>query len=348
MNSDYIIVQDELNNLSNELYDYVDRLGVAIATINASNNTEVGHEAIYEYVDYVPSNESATVDDFKNKVNDIYGYLNSIIYKKFKSFGPITNRTSEFKSSELNKLKDMIVNGKLVPVDKVDPSKALSFNNKLAAFYGTGNSLVSGPNDLISFINSLIDRTHRSSSYSKGINKVFNSINTSDAELNVPKIGGYLDIRSKLSNAKSMVSRKQTITDYRLSTIVNWFSSTVDMLSVTNTAKQGIKVHTDKYSVDTDKKIGVPSNSSTLKLIDTGLQLNSKLDSIHKSMSFTIKILTRDNTISLIKVDNNKHRFLLARFTESITRSLLTLYTNLISVDTLIISYIKLTYTSAK
>jgi hypothetical protein len=179
---------------------------------------------------------------------------------------------------------------------------------------------------------------------------MYKKLSEPTAELNVPKLNGLANIKKTLTGVSPTVTRKIKITDFRLSIFNKYFSNNVEIVFVSNSVKRGIRVHTDTYTINTDRKIGTPSNKATIKLIDDTIKQTSKLDNVFKSLSFIIKMLTRDNTLQLmgsVSGENKTHRFLIAKYSESITGALINLYRDIHNSDKIIIDYIRLTYRKA-
>jgi hypothetical protein len=351
-NTDYILVQEELRDLEREIDTDLDRLSLAITT--AEQDIDVSNESINiisDYIDYDIANEADDIGEFKDRVGRLYTELSGFIFKRFKKFSPLVDRSSDFKSKELEKLINEINSGVLVPDETINENAAERFNNKLAVFYASGYGLTSGCSDLITYIENISYLPNKSGKYMNGLDLMYKSLNSPEQTLNVPRLNGLLNVKKTLNGISETVVRKYKITDFRLSIVNKWFSSQVELAIVSNSTKRGIRVHVDTFSVNTkNKRIGLPNNSQTIKLLETGLRLKNNLKNAHKSISFNLKKMTRDNTIQLVKSaggSDNTHRFLIAKFTEAVTKANINMYKDLVSADAIIIAYVKLTYRKA-
>lgn len=350
---DAIMAEDDMNSIILTTEDAYDDLNLAITTAMAMDKDELSSESldiINNYTGLDISTEANVVNEFKNKLNALYRSLNGYVYKQFKGFSALTDITSEYRTNELIKLKNMIAKGELIPVDKVDMNKAKSLNNRLAPFYASGYSLKSNASDLNSYITGMFSLTSRTGKYLNGLYNMFEKLSTSEPELNVPKLNGLLNVKKGLTGLTSTVDRKRTITDFRLSILYKFISSDVKVLFVSNSTKRGIRVHIDKYTINTDRPIGKANNNITLALLDTAIKNASNLKNVHNGLSFNIKKLTRDNTLQLISSvtgEGARHRFLVAKYAETVSKSLINLYIDCVNSDRLVIDYIRLTYRKA-
>lgn len=349
---------DAVNQIEASIEEAYDKLSVAITTAEVLENATVNgvmsnenFKIITTMVDYDLSTEDNPLATFKTNLNALYKNLNGYIFKQFKGFSPIVNKAKEYNIAGLSKLKDDIKSGKLVPKTKVDQDKVKSLNSKLGPFYASGYSLVKGCGDLTTFMNGMVSISDKKGKYMKGLYNMFTKLNAPTPELNIPMLSGLLNTKKKLIGLKDTVSRKQMITDFRLSIITNYIASNVVILFVSNSTKRGIRVHTDMYTINTDKVIGTADTASTIKMLDNAISIGGKLDTIYSGIKLNIKFLTRDNTLQLISSitgENATHRFLVAKYSEAVTKSLISLYSNIINSDKLVMDYIRLTYEKQK
>lgn len=349
---DYIVAQEELHQLDSDMEKTFNRWSMAITTVD--NGDELSAESIdiiSNYIGYDIATEADDLGEFKARVNVLYNELGNFIFKRFKKFSPLASRSASFKAGELAKLRDQISSGILVPDDTINPGAMVSFNSKLAVFYASGYGLTTGCSDLSTYIENIMFLPNKSGKYMNGIDEMYKQLNSSEQTLNVPRLSGLLNVKKQLKGLTETVTRKQKISDFRMSIINKWFSSNVELSIVSNSTKRGIRVHVDSFTVNTaNNKIGLPNNSQTLKLLELGLRLKGNLDSAHKAISFNIKKMTRDNTIQLVKSaggEDSTHRFLVAKYSEAMTKANINMYKDLVNIDSIIISYIKLTYKKA-
>lgn len=80
---------------------------------------------ILDMTGYEISNESNDVVIFKQKVDTLYTDINGMIFKKL---SVLTNKTNNFKTNELIKLKEDIASNILIPNDNIDVEKMKSVN----------------------------------------------------------------------------------------------------------------------------------------------------------------------------------------------------------------------------
>ena len=348
---------DMMNDLQNDMNTAHDKIGVAITTatvMEGPHDDTISNESfnnITTILDYQVSNEDNVINTFKNNLNELYHGLNGYIFKQFKSFSGIANKSKNYNMVTLAKLKEDIKSGKLVPKSKIDQDKVKSFNSKLGPFYASGYSLSKSSSDLTTFISGMVSLSDRKGKYMKGLSNMFGKLNAPTPELNIPMTSGILNTKKKLVGLQDTVSRKQTLTDFRLSIITNYISSNVSILFISNSSKRGIRVHTDNFTIDTNKTIGVANNAATLKMLDNSMAIGNKLDNVYAGIKLNIKFMTRDNTLQLISSitgENATHRFLVAKYSEAVTRSMINLYTNIVNSDKLVMDYIRLTYETKK
>ena len=357
-NLEYIDNADSMNIVSGKIDEAYRNMNITTTTAETMGQvmldgkiSDDGAKVISGMIGYELSTEDNALAVFKERLNSLYKGLNGYIFKQFKAFAPLANQTKNYHVAELTKLRDAIKSGKLVPKTTIDQTKIKGLNSKLGPFYASGYSLAKGGGDLISFVNGMIDLSNKKGKYMKGISNMFDKLNAPTTELNIPMLSGLLNTKKKLNGLVDTVSRKQTITDFRLSIITNWISSNVSILFVSNSSKRGIRVHTDNYTINTDHKIGLAKNVATLKLLDQAISTGNKLDNIYSGIKLNIKFLTRDNTLQLISSitgEHATHRFLVAKYSEAATKSMINLYQNIINSDKLVMDYIRLTYETKK
>jgi len=351
-NIDYILAQEELHQLDSDMEETFNRLSLAITT--GEHNDELSAESIEivsNYIGYDISTEADDMKEFKTRVGTLYTELGNFIFKRFKKFAPMAERSAEYKSKELAKLRDDITEGVLVPDDTINEGAMVKFNSKLAVFYASGYGLKTGCSDLSTYVENIMFLPNKSGKYMNGIKEMYKQLNSVEQSLNIPRLSGLLNVKKKLNGMSETVTRKQKISDFRMSIVSKWFASNVELVMVTNSPKRGIRVHTDTFTVKTqNNKVGLANNSQTLKLLELGLRLKGNLASAHKAISFNIKIMTRDNTVQLVKSaagEGSTHRFLVAKFSEVVTKANINMYKDLMNIDSIIIAYIRLTYKKA-
>lgn len=345
---DEVLAFEEYVDLKKQIDEGFDKISISIATAIALEEANPNLDIISEFIDYDIATESIDTDVFKTKLNSFFTDLNGLVFRMFKRFSPMTDRSKSYKVAKLQQLKKDIESGKLVPKTAADKISGSGINNKLAVFYASGYSLARGSSDLVKFINGLMALTGKTSIYMNGLLNTYNKLSTMDETRGIAKLSGLLNVKQDLHGINPMVNRKVTITDIRMSIPDKWFSSGINLVMLTNTSKRGIKLHTDGYSFDSNKQIGPASNKDTIALLDTGIEIGNNLSSVYGGISFFVRKLVTSNTMQLLLSiagsENKNRRFLLAKYSESVSRSLINLYTDIYTIDILIISYINATY----
>ena len=347
--SDYIIAEEELAIANKEIDDLLLKLSMGNVTEYSAEENNL--ETISNFIDYDISLESDDYAMFKARVDGVLDSLNQIIFARFKALSPLVNRTSEYKLNELNELKRKITNGELIPNPVLDPKKIEVLNRKLAVFYSSGYNIENNCTQLIDFMDHIVMLSNRSGKYLMGLQDMYDKLNA-DGEQNIPKLSGLLNVKNSLGGLVSTVNRKYNITDFRLSIVNNWFTSRAELFMITYSSRKGrgIKTTTEMYDVSLHRDVKKVNNNDTLRLVEYGIKHQGKLVAIHKSLSFAVKVFVRDNTMQLIKSANGAnsvHRFLVARYSEGVIKSLINLYRNIMSYDSIIIAYINATYKQA-
>lgn len=348
-NSEFIVAQEELDFEYNQIFNTLDRIGLAINTDVSMEKFNENIETVADFIDYDVSLEDDDVKVFRNKVGEIYDSLNSLLIMKFKTLSPLINKTSKYKTNELISKLEMIKNGQLVKNENISKERIDAFNRKLAVFYSAGYNLESGPSHLITYMENIANLAVRSGKYLNSLGETFKKINTPEQELNIPKLSGMLNVKNQMNGLQENVNRKVRLTDFRLSIIGDWFTSNVLMVMISYSSRKGrgYRVHTDTFNVNFKKDIKKTSTSDTIKLLEFGIRHANRLEGINKSLGFAIKGLARDNTVQLLKSAGGAgttHRFLAAKYSEAIIRSLIVLYRNICSFDNIILAYVNLMY----
>lgn len=347
--SDYIIAEEELATANKEIDDLLLKLSMGNVTEYSAEENNL--ETISEFIDYDISLEADDYTMFKARVDGVLGSLNQIIFARFKALSPLVNRTSEYKLNELIELKRKINAGELIPNPVLNPNKIEVLNRKLAVFYSSGYNIENNCTQLIDFMDHIVTLSNRSGKYLMSLQDMYDRLNV-DGGQNVPKLSGLLNVKNSLGGLVSTVNRKYNITDFRLSIVNNWFTSRAELFMITYSSRKGrgIKTTTEIYNVSLQRNVKKANNNDTLKLIDYGIKHQGRLVNVHKSLSFAVKLFVRDNTMQLIRSAsgaNSTHRFLVARYSEGVIRSLINLYRNIMSYDSIIIAYINATYKQA-
>lgn len=347
--SDYIIAEEELATANKEIDDLLLKLSMGNVTEYSAEENNL--ETISNFIDYDISLEADDYTMFKARVDGVLGSINQIIFARFKALSPLVNRTSEYKLNELIELKRKINNGELIPNPVLNPNKIEVLNRKLAVFYSSGYNIENNCTQLIDFMDHIVTLSNRSGKYLMGLQDMYDRLNA-DGGQNVPKLSGLLNVKNSLGGLVSTVNRKYNVTDFRLSIVNNWFTSRAELFMITYSSRKGrgIKTTTEMYNVSLQRNVKKVNNNDTLKLIDYGIKHQGKLVNVHKSLSFAVKLFVRDNTMQLIRSAsgaNSTHRFLVARYSEGVIRSLINLYRNIMSYDSIIIAYINATYKQA-
>lgn len=347
--SDYIIAEEELATANKEIDDLLLKLSMGNVTEYSAEENNL--ETISEFIDYDISLEADDYTMFKARVDGVLGSLNQIIFARFKALSPLVNRTSEYKLNELIELKRKINAGELIPNPVLNPNKIEVLNKKLAVFYSSGYNIENNCTQLIDFMDHIVTLSNRSGKYLMGLQDMYDRLNA-DGGQNVPKLSGLLNVKNSLGGLVSTVNRKYNVTDFRLSIVNNWFTSRAELFMITYSSRKGrgIKTTTEMYNVSLQRNVKKVNNNDTLKLIDYSIKHQGKLVNVHKSLSFAVKLFVRDNTMQLIRSAsgaNSTHRFLVARYSEGVIRSLINLYRNIMSYDSIIIAYINATYKQA-
>ncbi len=347
--SDYIIAEEELATANKEIDDLL--LKLSMGNVTEYSVEENNLETISNFIDYDISLEADDYTMFKARVDGVLGSLNQIIFARFKALSPLVNRTSEYKLNELIELKRKINAGELIPNPVLNPNKIEVLNRKLAVFYSSGYNIENNCTQLIDFMDHIVTLSNRSGKYLMGLQDMYDRLNA-DGGQNVPKLSGLLNVKNSLGGLVSTVNRKYNVTDFRLSIVNNWFTSRAELFMITYSSRKGrgIKTTTEMYNVSLQRNVKKVNNNDTLKLIDYGIKHQGKLVNVHKSLSFAVKLFVRDNTMQLIRSAsgaNSTHRFLVARYSEGVIRSLINLYRNIMSYDSIIIADINATYKQA-
>ena len=347
--SDYIIAEEELATANKEIDDLLLKLSMGNVTEYSAEENNL--ETISNFIDYDISLEADDYTMFKARVDGVLGSLNQIIFARFKALSPLVNRTSEYKLNELIELKRKINAGELIPNPVLNPNKIEVLNRKLAVFYSSGYNIENNCTQLIDFMDHIVTLSNRSGKYLMSLQDMYDRLNV-DGGQNVPKLSGLLNVKNSLGGLVSTVNRKYNVTDFRLSIVNNWFTSRAELFMITYSSRKGrgIKTTTEIYNVSLQRNVKKVNNNDTLKLIDYGIKHQGRLVNVHKSLSFAVKLFVRDNTMQLIRSAsgaNSTHRFLVARYSEGVIRSLINLYRNIMSYDSIIIAYINATYKQA-
>lgn len=347
--SDYIVAEEELALANKEIDDLL--LKLSIGNVTEYSVEENNMDLVSNFIDYDISLENDDYSMFKERVSGVLDSLNQIIFARFKSLSPLVNRTAEYKLKELSELKRKITAGELIPNPDISKSKIDTLNKKLAVFYSSGYNIENNCSQLIDYMNHIVMLTNRSGKYLMGLQDMYDKLNA-DGEQNIPKLSGLLNVKNSLGGLVSVVNRKYNITDFRLSIINNWFTSRAELFMITYSSRKGrgIKTTTEMYDVSLHRDIKKVNNNDTLRLVDYGIKHQGKLVNIHKSLSFAVKVFVRDNTMQLIKSasgNNSVHRFLVARYSEGVIKSLINLYRNTMAYDSIIIAYVNATYKQA-
>ncbi len=347
--SDYIIAEEELATANKEIDDLLLKLSMGNVTEYSAEENNL--ETISNFIDYDISLEADDYTMFKARVDGVLGSLNQIIFARFKALSPLVNRTSEYKLNELIELKRKINAGELIPNPVLNPNKIEVLNRKLAVFYSSGYNIENNCTQLIDFMDHIVTLSNRSGKYLMSLQDMYDRLNV-DGGQNVPKLSGLLNVKNSLGGLVSTVNRKYNVTDFRLSIVNNWFTSRAELFMITYSSRKGrgIKTTTEIYNVSLQRNVKKANNNDTLKLIDYGIKHQGRLVNVHKSLSFAVKLFVRDNTMQLIRSAsgaNSTHRFLVARYSEGVIRSLINLYRNIMSYDSIIIAYINATYKQA-
>jgi len=348
---DYMLANEELNMLNLDIQDKINKIDISITTSELISR-DISNESaslVMEMVDYEVSTEANVnvVETFKKNLSTLYNDLNKYIFKQFKSFAPLVKLTTQYKRAELENLKKQIEDGTLVPKKSVDQKKLKVLNNKLGVFYASGYSLKKNANDLATFIDGMYAITNKSGRYISGLIMMYNKLSANSVNLDIPKLNGVLNVKKSLNGLSDTAERKIKITDFRLSIINKYISSNVNILFVANAPKRGIRVYVEPYKVNLNQSITPPDTKSAIKLLDSVIKNSNTLNNVHKNLGFNIKMLTRDNTLQLISSisgENKSHRFLIAKYSESVTMSLINLYNDILATDKLVIDYINTTF----
>jgi len=333
---------EEEREVINNINQALEKLDLAITTAGHSEALTVESAAIIsDYIDYEISVEDVNaMDEYKNRLKALYNNLNGYIFKQFKSFSPLIDLTNDYKIKELENLKTALSSGKLVPKKLVTDKDAARLNAKLGPFYATGYSFKSGPADMVTYIKGILAIGNRSGKYFKGLQSMYEALST-DKE--IPKLNGITNIARSLTGVTNIANRKYKITDFRLSILTSWLGGNANLLFVSKNSKGAFKVYTDTYVVNSYPKVGVATTDQIIKLIDAGIQLKKELAVAHKELGFIIKKFSRDNSIALLDsgANDNSRQFLLANFTKSVVKVLITTYVNLATMDNIIELYVK-------
>ncbi len=347
--SDYVVAEEELAEANKEIDDLLLKLSMGNVTEYSAEESNL--DLIGNFIDYDVSLESDDYTMFKARVDQVLGSINQIIFAKFKALSPLVNLTSGYRLNELNELKRKIVARELIPNPVLDPKKIEVLNRKLAVFYSSGYNIENNCSQLIDYMDNIVRLSNRSGKYLMGLQDMYDKLNM-PGEQNIPKLSGILNVKSSLGGLVSTVNRKYNITDFRLSIINNWFTSRAELFMITYNSRKGrgIKTGTEVYNVSLHKEVKKVGEAETLRFLEYGIKHQGKLIPIHKTLSFAVKLFVRDNTMQLLKSvsgNNSAHRFLVARYSEGVIRSLINLYRNVMSFDSIIIAYITATYKQA-
>jgi len=346
---EHLATKDELVQTEIALEESLSQLDIMLS-LSLDVGNETLSDSVLDMTGFVVSTEAAEDDAkiYEAKLDKLYKDVNNYIFRLFKKFNPLVAKSNTFKTSLLEKAIEDIEKGRLVPKDKPDQSKMDTLNNKLAPFYATGYKLENGCADLTTYITNIVDLTNRSGRYIKGLMDLGEKLKTSDVG-KIPKLTGILNIKKELSGAKSLITRKRTITDFRLSVMDKWFGGGVSVTMLYGRREGGLKLGSDKFEVSTKQKVGTANNGQTIKLLQLGLSTGKQLDAIHASLGRTIKIMTRDNTMAFLDKNIDKsRRFLVARYDEAAVKVLINLYKDVYSIDDIILTYISKTYEKPK
>lgn len=347
--SDYVIAEEELAEANKEIDDLLIKLSMGNVTEYSAEENNL--DLIGNFIDYDVSLESDDYTMFKARVDQVLGSINQVIFAKFKALSPLVNLTSGYRLNELNELKRKIIAKELVPNPVLDPKKIEVLNRKLAVFYSAGYNIENNCSQLIDYMDNIVRLSNRSGKYLMGLQDMYDKLNA-PGEQNIPKLSGILNVKSSLGGLVSTVNRKYNITDFRLSIVNNWFTSRAELFMITYNSRKGrgIKTGTEVYNVSLHREVKKVGEAETLRFIEYGIKHQGKLIPIHKTLSFAVKLFVRDNTMQLLRSvsgNNSAHRFLVARYSEGVIRSLINLYRNVMSFDSIIIAYITATYKQA-
>ena len=347
--SDYVIAEEELANANKEIDDLLLKLSMGNATEYSAEENNL--DLIGNFIDYDVSLESDDYTMFKARVDQVLGSINQIIFAKFKALSPLVNLTSGYRLNELNELKRKIIAKELIPNPVLDPKKIEVLNRKLAVFYSAGYNVENNCSQLIDYMDNIVRLSNRSGKYLMGLQEMYDKLNA-PGEQNIPKLSGLLNVKSSLGGLVKTVNRKYNITDFRLSIVNNWFTSRAELFMVTFNSRKGrgIKTSTEIYNVSLNREVKKVGEAETLRFIEYGIKHQAKLIPIHKALSFAVKLFVRDNTMQLlgsVSGNNSTHRFLVARYSEGVIKSLINLYRNVMSFDSIIIAYVNATYKQA-
>lgn len=347
--SDYLVAEEELANANKEIDDLF--LKLHIGNVTEFSMEEGNLDVIANFIDYDVSLEGDDYQMFKSRVDQVIDSIGQVILSKFKTLSPLVNLTTGYRLGELNELKRKILAKELIPNPTIDPKKIEVLNRKLAVFYASGYNIENNCSQLIDYMNNIVLLTNQTGKYLSSLKNMYESLNAS-GEQTIPKMSGLLNVKNSLGGLVDTVNRKYNITDYRMSIISNWFGNRAELFTITYSSRKGrgFKVGNDIYDVKLHRDIEKASDAETLRLLDYAIKHQSKLIPIHKAISFNVKSFTRNNVMQLLRSssgNNSKHRFMVARYSEGVIKSLINLYRNVMTFDAIAIAYINCTYKQA-
>lgn len=338
----YILTKQEHNDIYHDIMSSEPILAQSRLTLeNIDEIDDNSFKIVAKLTGYDLATESNDIAIYKSRLTDIQDSLSNIATKRFKKFQPLVNKIDEYNISKLEELKNKIEKGMLVPRATLDPKKVESLNKKLSVFYATGYDL-NNAKGIISYINGLVGMAKRGSAYFKGLDKTLDRLLVYKSESEIKKLSGLLNVKYSLNGVNATVNNKIIITDYRVSIINKWIANRVELVVIKYSMRTGLKVSTEIYTNDVNKRIGIPTNKELLNLIEVGIQNKDKLTNAYSGISRMIKLWSKKRMANILKVNDNSNRFLVAKFIEKSIYSFINMYDDLASMDDLIIQYINL------
>jgi len=347
-NNEYVDTVVEYNLAIEGIKKYIMDLDYMDHVHMATEGLDVIPETVGVLTGYDLSTESSDAASFKSKLSELEHNVGGLIDRKLKKISILSSRVGEYNTSKLNELYSKIESGELVPSVNIDEKKMHNYNNKLGVFSASGYSLTYGCGDLIVFIKGIMDIASANSTYYKGLDNMRENLNTYKSESDIKALNGVLNLKKHLRGVSSSVTKKITITDYRMSIVSKWLSKNIDLITVSYHNRTGVNVSNMKLDVNAITTIGVAKNKDTLKLIELGLSNLDLLKRSHKSISILIKNSLSARIAGLLDSSKKEKRFIIAKYNEKIVTSLFNLYDDIASIDDLIIKYINITYETKK
>jgi len=188
----------------------------------------------------------------------------------------------------------------------------------------------------------------KGSTYFKGLDKTLDNMMTYKSESEVRKLSGVLNVKHSLKGVTSTSNNKVNITDYRLSVINKWLTSRVELVVIKYSMRTGLKVSTETYTNNYNQSISIPTDKEVLKLLEVGLSHSGIMSIAYSGISIMIKRWSVKRMETILKVNDNSNRFLIANFVEKVIYSLINLYNDLANMDDVIIQYVNTVYEKPK